>query len=45
VYRRLWLVLSGQDMDPKYARLPAGLRRAAIEILRATQPGLPSYWT
>ena len=44
IYRRLWTVLAGEDRDPKYARLPPADRRAAIEILRATKPGLPDYW-
>ena len=44
ILRRLWTVLTGEDTDPRYARLPPADRRAAIEILRATKPGLPAYW-
>ena len=45
VYRRLWQVLSGGDAASKYARLSAGDRRAILEILRDTKPGLPDYFT
>jgi hypothetical protein len=44
VLHRLWQVLSGADSAPRYRRLSAGDRRAAIEILRATKPELPAYW-
>jgi len=44
VYRRLWEILtaraSGKD-DPHYS---AEDRRAIVEILRETKPGLPDYW-
>jgi len=40
VAQRLWQVLSGQDRDPKYARLTQADRRAIIEILRATKKDL-----
>ncbi len=38
VYRRMWQVLAGDQ------RLAAADRRAVIEILRETKPGLPDYW-
>jgi hypothetical protein len=41
IYQRLWRVLSGQDDAPRYARLSSEDRRAIIEILRDTKPGLP----
>jgi hypothetical protein len=41
VYARMFEVLSGQDADPKYARLADADRRAIIEILRATRTDLP----
>jgi len=41
IYARMWQVLSGQDSDRRYAKLSADDRRAVIEILRATRPGLP----
>jgi MinD-like ATPase involved in chromosome partitioning or flagellar assembly len=44
VYRRLWLVLAGQDKDKKYARLSPADRRAIIEILRDTKKDLPDYF-
>jgi hypothetical protein len=45
IYRRLWKVLSGAESAPKYARLTPADRRAIVEILRDTKPGLPSYFT
>jgi hypothetical protein len=44
VYRRMWVVLSGQDPGPRYARLIAADRQAIIEILRATTNDLPEYF-
>jgi hypothetical protein len=44
IYRRLYDVLTGKDMDPKFARLSAQDRRAILEILRDTKTGLPDYW-
>ena len=38
VYARLADVLSGNDRDPRYARLSAADRRAVLDILRATKP-------
>jgi hypothetical protein len=42
IYARMAKVLSGEDADRRYARLSAADRRAVIDILRATKPGLPS---
>jgi hypothetical protein len=44
IYRRMWTVLSGDDHDNKYARLSLADRRAVVEILRDTKPGLPEYF-
>jgi hypothetical protein len=44
VYRRLWEVLSGQDQSPAYARRTPAERKAILEILKETKPGLPEYW-
>ncbi len=44
VYRRLWEILSGKDQSKKYAHLSAQDRRAILEILIETKPGLPEYW-
>ena len=44
VYRRLFEVLTGQEQGPEYARLSPADRRAILEILAATKPGLPEEW-
>jgi hypothetical protein len=44
VYRHLYDVLGGRDMKPKYAVLSSADRRAVLEILLDTKPGLPAYW-
>lgn len=41
VYQRLWVVLSGQDPQPKYAHLTKADRQAIVEILRTTRTDLP----
>jgi hypothetical protein len=44
VYRRLYDVLTGRDQSAKFKRLSAEDRRAVLEILRETKPGLPAYF-
>lgn len=44
VYRRLYDVLTGRDQSEKFKRLSADDRRAVLEILRETKPGLPEYF-
>ena len=44
VYARMWRVLSGDEKDPRYAKLSPSDRRAVIEILRATKTTLPEYF-
>jgi hypothetical protein len=44
VYRRLREVLTGRDQSPAFAKLTASDRRAILEILLATKPGLPDDW-
>ena len=44
VYRRLFEVLSGADDGPTFAHLSREDRRAILEILVATKPGLPESW-
>jgi hypothetical protein len=44
IYRRLWEILSGQDQSKPYAALTAADRKAVLEILGDTKPGLPPYW-
>jgi hypothetical protein len=36
--------LSGQDQSPGFSSLTSEDRRAILEILVATKPGLPSEW-
>ena len=45
VYLRLWEVLTGKDQTKEFAHLSKADRRAILEILRETKPGLPEYWT
>jgi hypothetical protein len=45
IYRRLYDVLAGKDIDSKQARLSSADRKAIVEILLDTKPGLPAYWT
>jgi hypothetical protein len=42
IYGRMWDILSGRDVSPKYARLAAVDRRAIIEILHETLTDLPA---
>jgi hypothetical protein len=44
VYTRLWEVLSGREKQPRYRGLSLADRRAIVEILRETKPGLPDYF-
>jgi len=44
VYRRVYEVLTGIDQSDKFKRLSAEDRRAVLEILRDTKPGLPAYF-
>lgn len=44
IYRRLWEVLSGKDRSKEFEHLSADDRRAVLDILRETKPGLPAYW-
>ena len=44
VYRRLFEVLSGREQGPEFASLSNEDRRAILEILVATKPGLPEEW-
>ena len=45
VYRRLLDILSGRDRSPDFARLTPEDRRAILDILLATKPGLPAEWS
>jgi hypothetical protein len=44
VYARMWEVLSGREKQPRYRALSLADRRAIVEILRETKPGLPAYF-
>lgn len=44
IYRRLYEVLTGEDQSSKFQRLSATDRRAVLEIVADTKPGLPVYW-
>lgn len=44
IYQHLYDVLSGKDQSKPYNTLAAQDRAAALEIVRETKPGLPSYW-
>ena len=44
VLKRMWEVLSGQDQSKEFSQLSETDRKAILEILRETKPGLPEYW-
>jgi hypothetical protein len=45
IYQRMWQILSGNERQERYrAALSLADRRAIVEILRDTKPGLPSYF-
>ncbi len=44
IYRRMLEVLSGREQGPEFASLSSEDRRAILEILVATKPGLPEEW-
>ncbi len=44
VYHRLLEVLTGREHSPDFAKLTGEDRRAILEILLATKPGLPDEW-
>jgi hypothetical protein len=44
IYRRLWLVLSGDGPEPRHRALSMADRRAIAEILKDTKPDLPAYF-
>jgi hypothetical protein len=45
VYHRLLEVLTGREQSADFAKLTGEDRRAILEILLATKPGLPAEWT
>lgn len=44
IYQQLWEILSGKDQSPDFAALRTEDRKAILEILLETKPGLPAYW-
>jgi hypothetical protein len=44
VYHRMFEILSGHEKSPEFASLSGEDRRAILEILVATKPGLPEEW-
>jgi hypothetical protein len=45
IYRRMWQILSGNEPAARYrSALTLADRRAIVEILRDTKPGLPVYF-
>jgi hypothetical protein len=44
IYHRLFDILSGREQGPEFASLSSQDRRAILEILVATKPGLPEEW-
>lgn len=44
IYLRLWEVLTGKDQSKDFEHLSKSDRKAILEILRDTKPGLPDYW-
>jgi hypothetical protein len=44
IYRRLFEVLSGGDQSVEFSRLSKDDRRAILEILVETKPGVPEEW-
>ena len=44
LYQRLYQILNGEDTSPDFQNIAAGTKRAILEILLQTKPGLPDYW-
>ncbi len=44
VYRKLWLILSGQDSDKTFEAVSTADRQAILEILRDTKQNLPAFF-
>jgi hypothetical protein len=45
VYRRLFEVLTAEDVPVEYAGISPNERRLVLQILRETKPNLPAYWS
>lgn len=44
LYQRLYDILTDKDKSAEFRSLTTADRRAILEILRDTKPGLPDYW-
>ncbi|MSU36397.1 MAG: hypothetical protein EXS36_15130 [Pedosphaera sp.] len=44
LYRRLWEVLSGEDVSPEFKSLSAETRAGIRDILVQTKKDMPAYW-
>jgi hypothetical protein len=44
IFTRMFEILSGREQSPEFASLSGEDRRAILEILVATKPGLPEEW-
>ncbi len=44
LYRKLWLVLTGQAQEKEFAGISLADRKAVLEILRSTKKNLPAYF-
>jgi hypothetical protein len=44
ILRRLWEVLTSDEIKPAFAHLSASDRKAILEIITATKTNLPSWW-
>lgn len=44
LYRKLWLVLTGQAQEKAYAGIALADRKAVLEILRSTKKNLPAFF-
>jgi hypothetical protein len=45
VYQRLYDILTGKDKSQAFAGILTTDREAVLQIVRATKPKLPAYWT
>lgn len=44
LYRRLWQVVSGEDVSPEFKSISVETRAAIRDILLETKKDLPAYW-
>jgi hypothetical protein len=44
ILQKLHDILTGRETDEQFAKIPAGDRKAVLEILLETKKTLPDYW-